>query len=86
MCEKELAKRRKFFDSVLTMPPDASSTSAARTFTISMKEPDQPLLLVHGLGGHMLNITHSLLDKLTCQFRVIVLDRPGSGYSTRPNR
>ena len=42
------------------------------------------LLLVHGLGGHMLNFTHSLLGKLTCQFRVIVLDRPGSGYSTRP--
>jgi pimeloyl-ACP methyl ester carboxylesterase len=42
------------------------------------------LLLVHGLGGHMLNFTYSLLGKLTCQFRVIVLDRPGSGYSTRP--
>jgi pimeloyl-ACP methyl ester carboxylesterase len=42
------------------------------------------LLLVHGLGGHMLNFTYSLLGKLTRQFRVIVLDRPGSGYSTRP--
>jgi pimeloyl-ACP methyl ester carboxylesterase len=42
------------------------------------------LLLVHGLGGHMLNFTHSLLGRLTCYFRVIVLDRPGSGYSTRP--
>jgi pimeloyl-ACP methyl ester carboxylesterase len=41
------------------------------------------LLLVHSLGGHMLSFTHSLLGKLTCRFRVIVLDRPGSGYSTR---
>jgi pimeloyl-ACP methyl ester carboxylesterase len=42
------------------------------------------LLLVHGLAGQMLNFTHSLLPKLTPRFRVIVLDRPGSGYSTRP--
>src|SRR5215470_1011043 len=42
------------------------------------------LLLVHGLAGQMLNFTHSLLAKLTLRFRVIVLDRPGSGYSTRP--
>jgi pimeloyl-ACP methyl ester carboxylesterase len=42
------------------------------------------LLLVHGLAGQMLNFTHSLLGKLTLHFRVIVIDRPGSGYSTRP--
>jgi pimeloyl-ACP methyl ester carboxylesterase len=42
------------------------------------------LLLVHGLAGHMFNFTHSLLGKLTRHFRVIVVDRPGSGYSTRP--
>jgi pimeloyl-ACP methyl ester carboxylesterase len=42
------------------------------------------LLLVHGLAGQMLNFTHSLLGKLTPHFRVIVIDRPGSGYSTRP--
>jgi pimeloyl-ACP methyl ester carboxylesterase len=42
------------------------------------------LLLVHGLGGQMHNFTHSLLGKLRHDFRVIILDRPGSGYSTRP--
>ncbi len=42
------------------------------------------LLLVHGLGGQLHNFTHSLLGKLRHDFRVIVLDRPGSGYSTRP--
>jgi pimeloyl-ACP methyl ester carboxylesterase len=42
------------------------------------------LLLVHGLGGQLLNFTHSLLGKLRHDFRVVVLDRPGSGYSTRP--
>jgi pimeloyl-ACP methyl ester carboxylesterase len=42
------------------------------------------LLLIHGLAGQMLNFTHSLLGKLKHDFRVVILDRPGSGYSTRP--
>jgi pimeloyl-ACP methyl ester carboxylesterase len=42
------------------------------------------LLLVHGLAGHMHNFTHSLLGKLRHDFRVVILDRPGSGYSMRP--
>jgi pimeloyl-ACP methyl ester carboxylesterase len=42
------------------------------------------LLLIHGLTGQMLNFTHSLLDRLKGNFRVVILDRPGSGYSTRP--
>jgi pimeloyl-ACP methyl ester carboxylesterase len=40
------------------------------------------LLLIHGLAGQMHNFTHSLLDKLKRDHRVIILDRPGSGYST----
>lgn len=42
------------------------------------------ILLIHGLGGQMRNFTYSLTGKLKGEFRVIVLDRPGSGYSTRP--
>jgi pimeloyl-ACP methyl ester carboxylesterase len=42
------------------------------------------LLLVHGLAGQMHNFTHSLLGKLMRDFRVVIVDRPGSGYSTRP--
>jgi pimeloyl-ACP methyl ester carboxylesterase len=42
------------------------------------------VLLIHGLGGQMRNFTHSLTRKLKDEFRVIVLDRPGSGYSIRP--
>ena len=41
------------------------------------------IVLVHGLGGQMGNFTHSLVERLTGDFRVIVIDRPGSGYSTR---
>ena len=43
-----------------------------------------PLVLIHGLGGQMHNFTHSLLDRLKRDHRVIILDRPGSGYSSRP--
>jgi pimeloyl-ACP methyl ester carboxylesterase len=43
------------------------------------------LLLIHGLAGHMHNFTHSLLGKLQQDFRVVIPDRPGSGYSTRPS-
>lgn len=45
-----------------------------------------PLLLIHGLSGQMHNFTHSLLAPLRRDFRVVIIDRPGSGYSSRgPN-
>ncbi len=42
-----------------------------------------PLLLIHGLCGQMGNFTHTLVDRLAREHRVIVFDRPGSGHSTR---
>ncbi len=42
------------------------------------------IVLIHGLGGQLQNFSHSLLEHLTGEFRVILVDRPGSGYSTRP--
>jgi pimeloyl-ACP methyl ester carboxylesterase len=45
-----------------------------------------PLVLIHGLGGQMHNFTHSLLDRLKHNHRVVILDRPGSGYSTRARK
>jgi pimeloyl-ACP methyl ester carboxylesterase len=44
------------------------------------------LVLIHGLGGQMGNFTHSLVDRLAKDFRVVALDRPGSGYSTRSKK
>jgi pimeloyl-ACP methyl ester carboxylesterase len=44
------------------------------------------LLLIHGLAGQTRVFTHSLLDRLKRDYRVVILDRPGSGYSTRPSR
>jgi pimeloyl-ACP methyl ester carboxylesterase len=41
------------------------------------------IVLIHGLTGQLRNFTHSLVDLLTNEFRVIAIDRPGSGYSKR---
>src|SRR5260370_6189741 len=39
--------------------------------------------MIHGLGGQLGNFTYSLVDRLAGEFRVVAVDRPGSGYSTR---
>jgi pimeloyl-ACP methyl ester carboxylesterase len=41
------------------------------------------IVMVHGLGGQMGNFTLALSPLLTDTHRVIVLDRPGMGYSDR---
>ncbi len=43
------------------------------------------VVLIHGLGGTLWHYTYALVDKLSSEFRVIAVDRPGSGYSTRPD-
>ncbi len=43
------------------------------------------MVMIHGLGGTLWNYTYALVDKLSGEFRVIAVDRPGSGYSTRPD-
>ncbi len=42
-----------------------------------------PLVLIHGLSGQLQHFTYAMTDLLTDEFRVIVLDRPGCGYSER---
>ena len=41
------------------------------------------IVLIHGLAGNMRNLTYDLLDLLKDEFRVVFVDRPGSGYSRR---
>lgn len=43
----------------------------------------QAVVLIHGLAGTMHNCTYALAEQLSSEFRVIAIDRPGSGYSTR---
>jgi pimeloyl-ACP methyl ester carboxylesterase len=47
----------------------------------------EPLLLIHGNGTMIQDFTVSgLVDRLADRYRVIVIDRPGYGYSTRPRQ
>ena len=39
------------------------------------------VVMIHGLAGQMRNFSYALLDKLASDHRVILIDRPGSGYS-----
>ena len=41
------------------------------------------LLLIHGLAGQARNFTYALVERLASEFHVVVMDRPGCGYSTR---
>lgn len=39
------------------------------------------LVLIHGASGSTRDLTHTLVDQLTDRYRVIVIDRPGLGYT-----
>lgn len=45
-----------------------------------------PIVMIHGLAGNLRNYTYALVDRLTNDFRVVALDRPGSGYSSRSHK
>jgi pimeloyl-ACP methyl ester carboxylesterase len=42
-----------------------------------------PILMVHGLAGQLGDITYAVVDLLAAHYRVVAVDRPGSGYSVR---
>src|SRR3954447_9964855 len=47
----------------------------------------EPAVLIHGNGTMIQDFTASgLVDRLASRYRVIVIDRPGYGYSTRPRQ
>jgi pimeloyl-ACP methyl ester carboxylesterase len=44
----------------------------------------RPILMIHGLGGTLHHMRRPLMEAFGDGYRLIALDRPGSGYSTRP--
>lgn len=42
-----------------------------------------PIVMLHGLGAQLCHFNYALVDALARDTRVIAIDRPGSGYSTR---
>src|SRR5580692_8009685 len=45
-----------------------------------------PLILIHGAGCNLEDMRLALADRLAARHRVILIDRPGMGYSTRQFR
>jgi pimeloyl-ACP methyl ester carboxylesterase len=41
------------------------------------------LLLVHGLAGQLEHYTYAVTDRLAGRWRMVAVDRPGNGHSTR---
>ncbi len=44
-----------------------------------------PVVLVHGASGNMRDFANSILDEIASGHRVIAFDRPGHGWSERPD-
>src|SRR6266481_3294033 len=44
-----------------------------------------PVVLIHGASGNLLDFKLSIFDALAEKHRVIAIDRPGLGYSERPD-
>jgi pimeloyl-ACP methyl ester carboxylesterase len=42
-----------------------------------------PILFLHGLGGQLMHFRGTLFDRLAPDYRLVAVDRPGSGYSRR---
>lgn len=49
----------------------------------TVRDGRPPMLMLHGLAAQLHHFRYALLDDLARDTRVIALDRPGSGYSTR---
>jgi len=44
-----------------------------------------PIVMIHGLGGSLHHMQRPLMQEFGEGYRLLAMDRPGSGYSTRPN-
>ena len=65
-------------------PPEGSFMDIDGTTVHYVERGTGPtLILIHGAGGSSRDWTFSMMDKLTDRYRVIAVDRPGHGYTTR---
>lgn len=67
------------------VPPDGRfvDVNGARLHYVDMGE-GPPVVMVHGLGGQLRNFTYAVAERVAAHHRVIIFDRPRSGYSTVP--
>ena len=53
------------------------------TLHVAQRGSGPPIVLIHGLAGQMRNFGRPMLEALERDYRLILVDRPGSGYSPR---
>lgn len=64
------------------VPMDGRLVEAGGTrFHVTEQGDGPPLLLIHGLGAQLRSYAADMVAELARDFRVIRVDRPGSGYS-----
>ncbi|WP_375392610.1 alpha/beta fold hydrolase [uncultured Sphingomonas sp.] len=65
------------------VPPDGAfvAVDGARLHYTDQGE-GPPVVMIHGLGGQLRNFSYALADLVARHHRVILIDRPRSGYST----
>lgn len=78
---------RKIARTVEVQVPQAGQThpvTGGRIHYVDLGPRDAPVLvLIHGLAGQLQHFSMAVTERLQDDFRLIVLDRPGNGYSTR---
>jgi pimeloyl-ACP methyl ester carboxylesterase len=56
-----------------------------RLHVLELGQPDAPVVvLLHGASGNLADMRLALGERLTGRYRVILIDRPGHGWSDRP--
>src|SRR5687768_1935028 len=68
------------------VPPDGTfiDIGGNRLHYVDRGRRDGPaMVLIHGLGGQMRNFAEPLVEDLEADYRIVLVDRPGSGWSTR---
>lgn len=66
------------------VPADGAfrEVAGARLHYVDLGPRDAPaIVMIHGLGGQLRNFSYAMAGHLTDRYRVLLVDRPGSGYS-----
>lgn len=69
-------------------PPQGRFVEVAggRLHLLELGSPDTPpVVLLHGASGNLQDMRLALGDRLAARYRVILIDRPGHGWSDRPD-
>ena len=79
-----LATRRIAAEAERLVPPSGKFvTVGGNRIHYVEKGEGPPILFIHGLGAHLHHFRHPLFEAFGPGYRLIALDRPGSGYSVR---